>query len=97
MKEEKIIDKDNIIGKNIKRIRISKGFGQTELVEQLQLKDINITRESLVKIEGGRQHIKLAQLKGIKELLYDSYDEFLSWTYQINGFVNVLINQRKEE
>lgn len=78
MKEEKIIDKDNIIWKNIKRIRISKGFGQTELVEQLQLKDINITRESLVKIEGGRQHIKLAQLKGIKELLDVSYDEFLS-------------------
>ncbi|MGX7031312.1 helix-turn-helix domain-containing protein [Vagococcus zengguangii] len=78
MKEEKIIDKDNIIGKNIKRIRISKGIGQTELVEQLQLKDINITRESLVKIEGGRQHIKLTQLKGIKELLDVSYDEFLS-------------------
>lgn len=59
LREEKIIDSNNIIGSNIKRIRKEKGGGQTELVKMLKLNDVDITRETLVKIEGGRQHIKL--------------------------------------
>lgn len=41
------------IGQNIRNLRQSKGIGQTELVRLLQLKGIDITRESLVKIERG--------------------------------------------
>ncbi|WP_208945420.1 transcriptional regulator, partial [Enterococcus cecorum] len=63
MKVEKIIDNKNVIGSNIRRIRLEKKIGQTELVRELQLRKISITRETLVKIEGGRQHIKLVQLK----------------------------------
>ncbi|WP_236262195.1 helix-turn-helix domain-containing protein [Erysipelothrix anatis] len=69
MREEKIIDNDNIIGSNRRRIRLEKGIGQTELVKQLQLMAVDITRETLVKIESGKQHIKLEQLKAIKEVL----------------------------
>lgn len=54
LKEEKIIDSNNVIDSNIKRIRKDKGIGKTELVKLLQLNDIDITRETLVKIEGGR-------------------------------------------
>ncbi|MFY8329452.1 helix-turn-helix domain-containing protein [Vagococcus carniphilus] len=74
LREEKIIDNDNIIGSNIRRIRLEKGIGQTELVKQLQLMDVDITRETLVKIESGKQHIKLEQLKYIKKLLNISYE-----------------------
>lgn len=35
MKEEKIIDKENIIGSNIRRIRIENQIGQTELIREL--------------------------------------------------------------
>lgn len=69
LREEKIIDNDNIIGSNIRRIRLEKGIGQTELVKQLQLLDVNITRETLVKIESGKQHIKLEQLVAVKKFL----------------------------
>lgn len=75
LREEKIIGNDNIIGSNIRRIRIEKGIGQTELVKQLQLMDVDITRETLVKIESGKQHIKLEQLKSIKVLLDVDYIE----------------------
>lgn len=75
LREEKIIDNDNIIGSNIRRIRLEKGIGQTELVKQLQLMDIDITRETLVKIESGKQHIKLEQLVGIRMLLGISYEK----------------------
>ncbi len=60
-------DKDGNIGKNIRKIRSSKGIGQTELVHLLQLKGISMTRESLVKIERGKQHVQLQQLRAIRD------------------------------
>lgn len=77
LREEKIIDNDNIIGSNIRRIRLEKGIGQTELVKQLQLMDVDITRETLVKIESGKQHIKLEQLEGIKQIFDLKYESIL--------------------
>lgn len=76
LKEEKIIDPNNVIGSNIRRIRKEKGIGQTELIKMLQLNDVDITRETLVKIESGRQHIKLDQLVGIKDVLKIDYQVF---------------------
>lgn len=52
-------------------------MGQTELVRELQLSKIAMTRETLVKIEGGRQHIKLDQLKAIRNILQVSYEDLL--------------------
>lgn len=77
LKEEKIIDPNNIIGSNIRRIRKEKGIGQTELVKMLQLNNVDITRETLVKIEGGRQHVKLEQLKSIRIILKVRYEDLL--------------------
>ncbi len=65
------------IGENIRRIRKSKGIGQTELVRKLQLLGIEMTRETLVKIERGIQHIQAQQLKGIRDILEITYDELL--------------------
>ena len=47
------------------------------MVAKLQLRQVPITRETLVKIEGGRQHIKLAQLRGIRDVLGVSYEDIL--------------------
>ena len=65
------------MGRNIRAIRKSKGIGQTELVRLLDLQGISITRECLVKIERGVQHIQVEQLKAIKEELGTTYDELL--------------------
>jgi len=78
LREEKIIDQENVIGSNIRHLRLEKNMGQTELIKQLQLKNVDITRETLVKIEGGRQHIKLNQLKGIRNVLEVSYEALLN-------------------
>lgn len=51
--EQKIKQSGINIGGNIRCIRLSTGIGQTELVRLLQLQGINMTRESLVKIERG--------------------------------------------
>lgn len=70
-------DRDGNIGKNIREIRLAKGIGQTELVRMLDLQGTPITRECLVKIERGIQHVQVQQLKAIKNELGTSYEELL--------------------
>jgi transcriptional regulator with XRE-family HTH domain len=78
MAEQKIKQNEIInIGANIRRIRKTKGMGQTELVVALQLLGITMTREALVKIERGLQHIQASQLRGLRDALQTSYDELL--------------------
>ena len=73
IKSDPVID----IGSNIRTIRKEKKVGQTELVRQMQLIGVEMTRETLVKIERGIQHIKASQLKGIRDALDTTYDELL--------------------
>ena len=77
MEEQKIKQDFIHIGANIKRIRKQKKIKQIDVVRKMQLMGIDITRESLVKIERGIQHIYAGQLRAIKEILGTSYDELL--------------------
>ena len=75
--EQKIKQDEIFIGKNIRRIRKEKGIRQTEMVALLQLENVMITREALVKIEPGSHHIQATQLRAIKNVLETTYDELL--------------------
>lgn len=75
MMEQKIKQDSIQLGANIRRIRKQKNIGQTQLVIKLQLMGVSMTRESLVKIERGIQHIYASQLRAIKTALDTTYDE----------------------
>lgn len=75
--EQKIKQDNGNIGRNIRRIRQSRGIGQTELVRKLELAGICMTRECLVKIERGVQHIQVGQLRAIRDILETTYEELL--------------------
>ena len=77
MQEQKIKQDGIPIGQNIRRIRQSRGIGQAELARRFQLAGVEITRETLVKIERGTQHITASQLRGIRDALCTTYDELL--------------------
>lgn len=79
MGEDRIIsDGDKkVIGRNIRWIRKSLDIRGTEMVSRLQLYNVAINRETLVKIEGGRQHIKLSQLRGLCHVLGAKYEDIL--------------------
>lgn len=77
MSDSKIKQDEIRIGENIRRVRKSRKIGQTQLAIRLQLRGIDMTRESLVKIERGIQHIYATQLRAIKEELETTYDELL--------------------
>lgn len=77
MGDQKIKQDKIDIGANIRQIRTQRGVRQTELVRLLQLQGVEMTRETLVKIERGIQHIKATQLQGIRDVLHTTYDELL--------------------
>ena len=72
---EQKIKQDIPIGMNIREIRKQRGIKQTDLVSLLQLE--GISREALVKIERGAQHIQASQLRAIRDALRTTYDELL--------------------
>ncbi len=76
--EQKIKQDEEIqIGQNIREARKKRNCGQTELIKKLDLLGVPMTRETLVKIERGIQHIKASQLRGIRDALETTYDELL--------------------
>lgn len=75
--EQKIKQDEICIGRNIRRIRKEKGMRQTEMVTLMQLENVPLTREALVKIERGIQHIQASQLRAIRNVLETTYDELL--------------------
>jgi len=78
MDEQKIKSDSYIrIGANIRFIRKAQKMKQTVLVGYLQVMGINMTRETLVKIERGIQHIQASQLRGIRDVLHTTYDDLL--------------------
>ena len=81
---EQKIKQDGVIfiGRNIRQIRKEKGMGQTEVVRKLQLLGVEMTRETLVKIERGIQHIQAQQLRALRDVLETSYDELLKETIE---------------
>ena len=77
MAEQKIKQDDIRIGENIRGIRKMRNIGQTELVRELDLLGVPMTREALVKIERGIQHVTATQLRAIRGALNTTYDELL--------------------
>lgn len=75
--EQKIKQDEIFIGQNIRRIRKERGIRQTEMVALMQLQNVSVTREALVKTERGIQHIQASQLRAIRNVLRTTYDELL--------------------
>ena len=80
VREQKIKQDAIPIGANIRRIRMERKLGQAELARRLQLAGVEMTRETLVKIERGTQHISASQLRAIRDILSTSYEELLKKT-----------------
>ena len=76
------IKQDIGIGANIRRIRKERNMGQTDLVRILQIDGCDMTRECLVKIERGIQHIQASQLQAIKKALNTPYDALIDGTQE---------------
>lgn len=70
------MSKDLEIGKKIKTIRKEKRLSQSKVVEKLIQKDINISRETLSKMENNNRSISAIELKAISDVLDVDISDF---------------------
>ncbi|MCG1013147.1 helix-turn-helix transcriptional regulator [Tepidanaerobacter sp. GT38] len=63
------MSKDISIGLKIKAIREARGLSQIEVVERLAEKGINMSRETLSKIENGNRTVSAMELNAICKVL----------------------------
>ncbi len=61
--------KDIPIGLKIKAIREARGLSQIEVVERLVERDINMSRETLSKIENGNRTVSAVELNALCKVL----------------------------
>ncbi len=68
---------DMCIGKNIQLLRYSRDLTQDQVVAQMQMLGVPISKPSYVKIENNKQNIKVSELFALKQIFrLDSFDPF---------------------
>lgn len=70
------IKQDTNIGKNLKQIRIKAGMTQEEVVIQLQLLGIDMSRNFYAHIEQGRYSIRVSELSGLRKVFDVEFNDF---------------------
>lgn len=66
---------EKAVGNNIRRLRENRKLTQEQLSAKLQIRNCDITRSALAKIEVGQRHIYIDEIKCLKEILNVSFDE----------------------
>lgn len=75
--ESRVIQIDDVdIGKNLKKLRRSKGLKQKDVIARLQLLGIEISTYSYSRIENGKQNPTVSLLKGLTEIYGCDYNKF---------------------
>lgn len=72
-------DSNNIAGKNVRRIRLSKTpkMSQNDLAIQLQNYGHDIHKNTIQELESGKRFVTDIELKALSEVLNTSVDELL--------------------
>ena len=68
---------ERIVGQKIRKLRMARELTQEQLAAQLQVKDCDVTRSALAKIEAGQRHLYVDELKALAEILRVTTDELL--------------------
>ncbi len=68
---------DFIVGQQIRAVREAHGMTQEQLAAQLQIRDCDVTRSAVAKIEVGQRHIYVAELRALHDILNVSYETLL--------------------
>ena len=67
----------NIIGKNLKKIRLERNLTQSDIAAALQLKGYEFDRISILRIENGLRFVPDYEVKILCEVLGVSYEDLL--------------------
>ena len=67
---------NNLLGKNIKRLRLKKNLKNKDIITQLQLKGIEIYTSTYSKVEAGANNPSVDLLIALTEILECDFNEF---------------------
>lgn len=74
---ERISQKDNhLLGANIKRLRISRGLRNCDVVCQLQLQGLEIYSSTYSKLEAGKFNPTVDIIRALAQIYQCEYEEF---------------------
>ena len=76
---------DMDIGQNIRRLRKISKMTQDQVIAQMQLMGIEISKSSYAKIETNRMNIKISELMALKIIFNVEISEFFDNLLQIYG------------
>ena len=65
---------DISIGNNLKQLRTAAGLTQEQIVAQLQLRNIPISRSIYSQIEAGTYNIRVSELLALTEILHTDFN-----------------------
>lgn len=68
-------DYEKKLGYNIRMLREKRSLTQEQLSARLQVRNCDITRSALAKIEVGQRHLYVDEIFHLKNILKVSYDE----------------------
>ena len=68
---------DFIVGRQIRAVRETRGMTQEQLAAQLQIRDCDVTRSAVAKIEVGQRHIYAVELRALRDILNVPYETLL--------------------
>lgn len=69
------IKPDNILGKNLQKLRKRAGLSQEQVAAKLQLEGISISREVISQMELGKYNIKVRILMQLTQIYHATLDE----------------------
>lgn len=72
------IKQDLSIGGNIRNLRNRAGLTQEDVVAQLQVKGMNISRSAYSQIEGGTYNVRVSEMVALKEIFHADYADFFA-------------------
>lgn len=64
------------IGKNIQNLRNQSNLTQEQVVAQMQIMGLNISKSTYAKIETNRMNIKVSELLALKSIFKSTIDSF---------------------
>lgn len=67
---------DMDIGQNIQNLRRKAGLTQDQVIAQMQIMGIEISKSSYAKLETNRMNIKISELFALKNILTANIEDF---------------------
>lgn len=75
---------DISLGNNLRNLRLSANLTQEQVVAQLQLRNISISRSIYSQIEGGTYNIKVSELLALAEIFRTDFNTIFNGVFYKN-------------